>query len=107
MTPPAAGSGAPPKGLARRLESTDTVYLTGRDPARVAESVHRLSNARAEVRGELLDVARPEAVERFADLLVSRHGGIDKNVQAGLVAAALLLGWVAARRRQQARRTDA
>jgi NAD(P)-dependent dehydrogenase (short-subunit alcohol dehydrogenase family) len=65
------------EGLARRLEPTDTVYLTGRDPARVAKSVHRLSNVRAEVRGELLDVARPDAVERFADLLVSRHGGVD------------------------------
>ena len=30
----------------------------------------------------------------------------DKNVQAGLAAAALLLGWVAARRRQQARRME-
>jgi putative superfamily III holin-X len=29
-------------------------------------------------------------------------GGIDRNVQAGLVAAALLLGWVALRRREQA-----
>ncbi|MEH2565835.1 hypothetical protein [Bradyrhizobium sp. AZCC 2289] len=48
------------EGLAQRLEPTDTVYLTGRDPARVAESVQGLSNARAEVRGEVLDVARPE-----------------------------------------------
>jgi Putative Actinobacterial Holin-X, holin superfamily III len=31
-----------------------------------------------------------------------RGGGIDRNVQAGLVAAALLLGWVALRRREQA-----
>src|SRR5438105_13937665 len=65
------------QGLAQRLEPTDTVYLTGRDPARVAESVQRLSNARAAVRGELLDVARPEAVDRFAELLISRHGGVD------------------------------
>jgi NAD(P)-dependent dehydrogenase (short-subunit alcohol dehydrogenase family) len=53
------------QGLAQRLDPTDTVYLTGRDATRVAESVHRLSNARAEVRGELLDVARPGAVEQF------------------------------------------
>jgi NAD(P)-dependent dehydrogenase (short-subunit alcohol dehydrogenase family) len=69
------------EGLAQRLEPGDTVYLTGRDPARVAESVRRLSNgkakARAEVRGELLDVARSDAVERFADLLATRHGGVD------------------------------
>jgi len=60
------------EGLAQRLEPTDTVYLTGRDSARVAESLHRLSNARAEVRGELLDVAKPGAVERFADLTTIR-----------------------------------
>src|ERR1700704_1663445 len=65
------------EGLAQRLEPGDTVYLTGRDPARVAESVRRLSNARAEVRGELLDVAKSDAVERFADLLAARHGGVD------------------------------
>jgi NAD(P)-dependent dehydrogenase (short-subunit alcohol dehydrogenase family) len=65
------------EGLAQRLCSTDTVYLTGRNPARVAESVRRLSNVRADVRGEVLDVARPHAVERFADLLAKRHGGVD------------------------------
>jgi NAD(P)-dependent dehydrogenase (short-subunit alcohol dehydrogenase family) len=65
------------EGLAQRLESTDTVYLTGRDAARVAESVHRLSSARADVRGEVLDVAEPHAVERFADLLAERHRGVD------------------------------
>jgi NAD(P)-dependent dehydrogenase (short-subunit alcohol dehydrogenase family) len=65
------------EGLAQRLDPADTVYLTGRDAARVAESVHRLSNARAEVRGEPLDVASPGAVERFAELLAERHGGID------------------------------
>ena len=65
------------EGLAQRLEPGDTVYLTGRDPVRVAESVQRVSNARAEVRGELLDVAKSDAVERFADLLATRHGGVD------------------------------
>jgi NAD(P)-dependent dehydrogenase (short-subunit alcohol dehydrogenase family) len=65
------------EGLAQRLESTDVVYVTGRDAARVAESVHRLSNARADVRGEVLDVAEPDAVERFAELLAGRHGGVD------------------------------
>lgn len=65
------------EGLARRLEPGDTVYLTGRDPARVAQSVRRLSNARAEVRGELLDVSRSDAVARFAELLAARHGGVD------------------------------
>ena len=51
------------EGLARRLEPTDTVYLTGRDPARVAESVHRLSNVKAEVRGELLAMLPRATVE--------------------------------------------
>src|SRR5258708_14470179 len=64
------------EGLAQRLEPTDTVYLTGRDPARVAESVHRLSNARAEGRGEVLDVAKLEPCERLAELLVGRLGGV-------------------------------
>src|SRR5260370_9943794 len=65
------------QGLAQRLEPTDTVYLTGRDPARVAESVQPLSNARAEERGEVLDVARPEAGQLFGALLCSHHGGVD------------------------------
>jgi NAD(P)-dependent dehydrogenase (short-subunit alcohol dehydrogenase family) len=63
--------------LARRLEPSDTVYLTGRDANRVAESVRRLSGAHAEVRGEALDVSRHDAVERFATLLAERHGGVD------------------------------
>jgi hypothetical protein len=35
-----------------------------------------------------------------------RRRVFDKNVQAGLVAAALLLGWVAGRRRQQSQRME-
>src|SRR5258708_38687636 len=54
------------EGLAQRLEPTDTAYLTGRDPARVAESVHHLSNARAEARGAVLDGAQPETGQRAA-----------------------------------------
>jgi NAD(P)-dependent dehydrogenase (short-subunit alcohol dehydrogenase family) len=65
------------QGLARRLDPTDTVYLTGRDAARVAQSVKDLTDARANVRGEVLDVAKREAVARFADELAARHGGID------------------------------
>ncbi|MGC7097228.1 SDR family NAD(P)-dependent oxidoreductase [Amycolatopsis lurida] len=63
------------EGLARRLTTRDVVYLTGRDSGRVAEAVQRLSGA--EVRGELLDVADPEAAARFADRLRDRHGGVD------------------------------
>jgi NAD(P)-dependent dehydrogenase (short-subunit alcohol dehydrogenase family) len=65
------------QGLAQRLEPSDTVYLTGRDSARVAESLRLLSGARAEVRGEALDVSKREAVELLAASLVERHGGVD------------------------------
>jgi NAD(P)-dependent dehydrogenase (short-subunit alcohol dehydrogenase family) len=65
------------QGLAQRLEPSDTVYLTGRDAGRVAESVRLLAGARAEVRGEMLDVAEPDAVEQFAASLAERHGGVD------------------------------
>jgi len=65
------------QGLAQRLERSDVVYLTGRDPGRVAESVRRLSGARSEVRGEVLDVAAGGAVEGFAAALEQRHGGVD------------------------------
>ena len=65
------------EGLARRLDSTDTVYLTGRDAARVAQSVQKLTDTRATVRGEVLDVSKRDAVARFADELAARHGGID------------------------------
>ncbi|MBN6038921.1 SDR family NAD(P)-dependent oxidoreductase [Amycolatopsis sp. 195334CR] len=62
-------------GLARRLTAQDVVYLTGRDSARVAEAVEGLSGA--QVRGELFDVADPEAASRFAERLRDRHGGVD------------------------------
>jgi len=65
------------EGLARRLEADDTVYLTGRDPARVAESLQRLAGPRAEVRGEVMDVSSREAVESLAAALAERHGGLD------------------------------
>jgi NAD(P)-dependent dehydrogenase (short-subunit alcohol dehydrogenase family) len=65
------------QGLAQRLEPSDTVYLTGRDAARVADSVRLLSGARAQVHGEVLDVAEPDSVEHLAAVLAERHGGID------------------------------
>jgi len=65
------------QGLARRLDPNDIVYLTGRDAARVAQSVRELTEARAEVRGEVLDVANRDAVVRFADKLAAQHGGVD------------------------------
>ncbi len=65
------------EALARRLETDGTVYLTGRDPARVSESVRRLAGAQAKVRGEVLDVSSRDAVESVAAALAERHGGID------------------------------
>ena len=63
--------------LGRRLDPTDVVYLTGRDPGRVAQSLTNMSGAKARMRGEVLDVSSRDAVERFADDLADRHGGVD------------------------------
>jgi Putative Actinobacterial Holin-X, holin superfamily III len=49
----------------------------------------------------------PSAPMRRSQAIRRRSAGIDGNVQAGLALAGLLLGWVAARRRQQARRMGA
>ncbi|WP_223166779.1 SDR family NAD(P)-dependent oxidoreductase [Nonomuraea sp. SYSU D8015] len=65
------------EGLARRLGPADTVYLTGRDAGRVAQAVGTMPAAGARVRGELLDVADPEAAAKLADRLRERHGGVD------------------------------
>src|SRR5258706_8925037 len=64
-------------GLARRLATGDVVYLTGRDPGRVAEAVARIADAKAAVRGAVLDVADGASVADFAAALRERHGGID------------------------------
>jgi NAD(P)-dependent dehydrogenase (short-subunit alcohol dehydrogenase family) len=63
--------------LAARLDRSDMVYLTGRDPLRVAEAVRGITQARAEVRGEPLDVSDPDAVARFSARVAERHGGVD------------------------------
>jgi NAD(P)-dependent dehydrogenase (short-subunit alcohol dehydrogenase family) len=65
------------EGLAQRLDHGDTVYLTGRDPGRVAEAVEALPQARAQVRGEVFDVAETGAAQRIAAEIHKRHGGID------------------------------
>jgi NAD(P)-dependent dehydrogenase (short-subunit alcohol dehydrogenase family) len=64
-------------GLARRMTPRDTVYLTGRDTGRVAQAVAAVSGGGAQVRGELFDVADPEAATRLAAQLRERHGGVD------------------------------
>lgn len=65
------------EGLAHRMAPQDTVYLTGRDIARVTQAVDALPSGGARVRGEILDVADPEAAGRLAAQLKDRHGGID------------------------------
>lgn len=65
------------EGLAQRLEPTDTVYLTGRNLDRITEAVRSMPGGGARVRGELLDVADPDAAAKLAAQLEERHGGID------------------------------
>jgi NAD(P)-dependent dehydrogenase (short-subunit alcohol dehydrogenase family) len=65
------------EALAQRMAPADTVYLTGRDIDRVTQAVEAMPGGGAHVRGELLDVADPEAADRLATRLRKRHGGID------------------------------
>jgi NAD(P)-dependent dehydrogenase (short-subunit alcohol dehydrogenase family) len=65
------------EGLASRLTPQDTVYLTGRDLTRVSQAVDAMPAGGATVRGEILDVADPEAAGRLAARLGERHGGVD------------------------------
>jgi NAD(P)-dependent dehydrogenase (short-subunit alcohol dehydrogenase family) len=65
------------EGLAHRLQPSDVVYLTGRDPTRVVDCVSRLAGCRARVTGEVLDVSDGAAVKRLADSLAGQHGGVD------------------------------
>ncbi|GAB1510780.1 SDR family NAD(P)-dependent oxidoreductase [Actinophytocola sp. KF-1] len=65
------------EGLARRMAPADVVYLTGRDRTRVRSAADAVRGGGAQVRGELLDVADPDAAARFAELMRDRHGGVD------------------------------
>jgi len=65
------------EGLAGRLGEDDVVYLTGRDPARVAAAAEGLPVVRAHVRGEVLDVSSEDSVRGIAEVLGERHGGVD------------------------------
>lgn len=64
-------------GLAERMEPTDVVYLTSRDPVRCAEAAAGVAPGRAQLRTEALDVADPWAVDRVATQVAERHGGVD------------------------------
>jgi NAD(P)-dependent dehydrogenase (short-subunit alcohol dehydrogenase family) len=65
------------EGLARRMDPTDTVYLTGRNYERISHAIDALGCTVAKVRGEMLDVAHPDAAAQLAEELLRRHGGID------------------------------
>jgi carbonyl reductase 1 len=78
------------EGLARRLDSQDVVYLTGRDAGRVRSAAERVARSRAQVRGRVLDVRDRVAVQALADELGARHGGVDvvfSNAAARLMPA--------------------
>lgn len=65
------------RSLARRLEPSDVVYLTGREPGSVRDALSAITDARAAVRGEVLDVSDRDAVFRCAATLADRHRGVD------------------------------
>jgi carbonyl reductase 1 len=55
------------EGLARQLETSDVVYLTGRSPERVRAAAARIARPRAEVRARVLDVRDGAAVDAFSN----------------------------------------
>jgi NAD(P)-dependent dehydrogenase (short-subunit alcohol dehydrogenase family) len=65
------------EGLAQRLQRGDVVYLTGRDPDRVADAAKRIRGARADVRTRVVDVRDGAAIVAFADEIRALHGGAD------------------------------
>jgi NAD(P)-dependent dehydrogenase (short-subunit alcohol dehydrogenase family) len=52
--------------LAARMETTDLVLLTGRNPARVAAAAAAVHTTGARVEGRVLDVSDPTAIEAMA-----------------------------------------
>lgn len=67
--------------LVRRLASTldreAGVYLTGRDPGRVAEACAGLLAEGRFVRSAVMDVGDDDSVARCAHEIADRHGGLD------------------------------
>lgn len=64
-------------GIAARLGPDSNVYLTGRDPGRVALAGRQLADAGLRVLVERVDVRSTTAVNRFAALVAERHGQVD------------------------------
>ncbi len=63
--------------LAACMGEQDAVYLTGRDPVRIASAAAGLPTGRATVRTEMLDVASSESVAGVAQSIAERYGGVD------------------------------
>jgi NAD(P)-dependent dehydrogenase (short-subunit alcohol dehydrogenase family) len=65
------------EGLAAGMRPDDQIFLTGRDPDRIAAEADRLATAGARVHGLLLDVTDPDSVRAAADTIARRYGGVD------------------------------
>jgi carbonyl reductase 1 len=65
------------EGLAARMGPDDHVYLTGRDPDRVAAEADRLTGADTRVHGRVLDVTDTTSVRSAADAIAAEYGGVD------------------------------
>ncbi|MEU7142799.1 SDR family NAD(P)-dependent oxidoreductase [Nocardia sp. NPDC046473] len=68
------------EGLAARMNPTDLVLLTGRNPQRVADAAAEIAAApdtRSQVQGRVLDVADTESITALAAELRESHGGVD------------------------------
>jgi carbonyl reductase 1 len=64
-------------GLAARMRPDDHVFLTGRDPDRIARQADRLAGTGARVTGLVLDVSDTASVRAAADTIAGEHGGVD------------------------------
>jgi carbonyl reductase 1 len=64
-------------GLANRVGAEGNVYLTGRDPERVALAARGLHADGLKVWAERVDVRSTTAVNRFVALVAERHGQVD------------------------------
>lgn len=65
------------KSLRQRLDSADTVYLTGRNATRVEAAAAELAAEGLPVVPHQLDVRSDEDVASFANALADQHGGVD------------------------------
>jgi NAD(P)-dependent dehydrogenase (short-subunit alcohol dehydrogenase family) len=76
------------EGLAQRMAPDDVVYLTGRDPHRIALAAATLRRAVADVRPYAVDVRDNDALATLANRMIASHGGVDilfSNAAARLI----------------------